>query len=331
MASACANPVCKIGGINDPSNRTLRRDLLNHGLGEFCKEMLARDAPLKLAADAPVTGRFFPTRCTQRAADNGNLVIDFEGSGYVWTALSKKATFTASGTVEYDQDFRCSEDNSIYAYFPVRSSGVRASTFQMRVVEAPLAQMMQPWIQQNADSFGSQLLGGKLHDGFTVIRDASGGTDFDIGILPLGQHPEHPFRTASGSRVTYENARVEVHQNQRDFIGPIRMEKSGALFVTATVDGIDAVDVFVIPKDEADASLKQYLDYGPSGKLAFEPQRQWVLQRGQDFRQTVPLPAGMYYVLIDNTSSAGQAAPPQNALDDRAAVVSYVIQIGDAP
>ena len=328
-SSACGNPACKIGGINDPSNRTLRRDLLHHGLGEFCKEMLSREAPLKLAPDTPVTGRFFPTRCNQREVDGGNLVIDFEGSGYVWTALSKKATFTAAGTVEYDQDFRCSEDDAMYAYFPVKQ--VRASSFQMRVVEAPLAQMMQPWIQQNADNFGSQLLGGKLHDGFTVIRDSSGGTDFDIGILPLGQRPQHPFRIANGSRMTYENARTEVHQNERDFIGPIRLDKSGAIFLTANVDGIDAVDVFVIPKDEGDASLKLFLDYGPSGKLAFEPQRQWVVQRAQDFRQTVTLPAGMYYVVIDNTPWAGQVAPPQNALDDRAAVVSYAIQIGDAP
>jgi hypothetical protein len=46
---------------------------------------------------------------------------------------------------------------------------------------------------------------------------------------------------------------------------------------------------------------------------------------------------GMYYVVFDNTPSAGavgaQAAPlaPLALLSDSAAVVSYAVQIGDAP
>ncbi len=42
----------------------------------------------------------------------------------------------------------------------------------------------------------------------------------------------------------------------------------------------------------------------------------------------------MYYVVIDNTPSAGQAAPPASlfgVVGDTPAVVSYAIQIGDAP
>jgi hypothetical protein len=43
----------------------------------------------------------------------------------------------------------------------------------------------------------------------------------------------------------------------------------------------------------------------------------------------------MYYVVIDNTPSAGQVAPPPaplfGVLGDAPAVVNYAIQIGDAP
>ena len=42
----------------------------------------------------------------------------------------------------------------------------------------------------------------------------------------------------------------------------------------------------------------------------------------------------MYYVVIDNTPTAGQAAPPPRFLSawaTQAAVVNYAIQIGDAP
>lgn len=61
---ACSpNSVCKLAGpINDPSNRTLRRNLMSFGLGQFCTQMITRSAPLKLTPDAPIIGRF--TRST---------------------------------------------------------------------------------------------------------------------------------------------------------------------------------------------------------------------------------------------------------------------------
>ena len=42
----------------------------------------------------------------------------------------------------------------------------------------------------------------------------------------------------------------------------------------------------------------------------------------------------MYYVVIDNTSAAGQVAPPAplfGVVGDTPAMVNYAIQIGDAP
>ena len=320
-----ATAVCRTGGINDASNRTMRRQVLAYGLGEFCKQMLLRSAPLRLSPDAPIVGRFFPTRCDQRQLDNGDLQIDFDGWGYAFMSVAQKVTFTSGGVVEYNQDFRCSDDNAIYAYFPVKS--VKSSNFQMHAIGQPLAQFAQGLIQTYADKIGAQMLGGKLSEGFTVIRNSDDSTDFDLGILPLGQRPAHPYRVSGEGKVTYESLRVEVQKEQRDFIGPIRMDHAGALSITLTVEGVPAIDVFVIPKDEADPSLKWYFDYGAATPLATPPRIQGVAQQGLEYRQTVPLPAGSYYVVIDNTSSAGQVAP-QSASP---ATVSYLIQIGDAP
>lgn len=326
LCGACGpTAVCKTAGINDPSNRTMRRQVLSYGLGEFCKEMLARNAPLKMTDDSPIVGRFYPTACHSRELESGDLLMDFEGWGYAWTNVSQKVTFTSAGQVEYNQDFRCSDDNAIYAYFPVKQ--VRGSSFQVHVIEQKLAQLAPGWVQPFADKFGADMLGGKLKEGFTVIRDSDDQTDFDLGILKLGQKPVHPFRIKGGSKVTYENARVEIHQNERDFIGPIRLEKPGAIFVTATLEGQPAIDVFVIPKDEADPSMRWYFDVGDVTRLYAEPRIQGVAQQGLEYRTTVPLPTGSYYVVLDNTALAGQAAPQSAS----AAAVSYVIQIGDAP
>ena len=54
-----------------------------------------------------------------------------------------------------------------------------------------------------------------------------------------------------------------------------------------------------------------------------------VVQQGVEWKRAIPVPPGMYYVVFDNTPTAGTIAPPVSALDDRAAVVNYLIQIGD--
>jgi hypothetical protein len=331
-ATGCTpNSVCKLSGpINDPSNRTLRRSIMSFGLGQFCTQMIKRNAPLKLSDDTPVIGRFYPQHCTQRELDNGDLWVQFDGWGYAWTNLSKKVTFTSAATVTYNQDFKCDPDSNIYAYFDRRAAS--PPDFRVVQIEQPVANLVQNWIQPFADNFGRQMLAGKLGEGFTVIHDTDANDDFDLGHLPLGKRPFHPFQTHGSDKIVYENLRTEVHQNQRDFIGPISIEDNGrALYLTARLDGIPAVDLFVIPKQEADAALSLYFNYGPSGPLAYPPRFSEVVQAGADYRRTVPLGPGMYYVVIDNTPSAGQVAPPVSLFDDRAAVVNYVIQIGDAP
>lgn len=339
IASACLgacgpNDVCRIVAINDPSNRTLRRDMMAMGLGQFCKQMTSRQAPLRLAADQPVIGRFYPQHCTQQQMQNGDLWVQFDGYGYAWTQFSKKVTFTSAATVTYNQDFKCDQDNAVYANFDTRA--VSPPDFRVLQIEQPVANLMQNWIAPFADNFGRQMLAGKLGQGFTVIQDTDGNVDFDLGHLPRGQRPSHPYQIHGNSRLTYESLRTEVHAGERDFIGPITIEDGGrALWLGMHLEGVQTADVFVIPKAEAEPSLNLYIQYGAAGPLAYPPRFADVLRYGVEYQRAVPLPPGMYYVVIDNTSSAGQAAPPALPIPfgvaDAAAVVNYLVQIGDAP
>src|SRR5258708_7781918 len=206
LAACSPNAVCKLGGpINDPSNRTLRRNIMSYGLGQFCQQMTTRNAPLTLAPDPNVVGRFFPQRCTQQILDNGDLWVHFEGFGYAYTNLSRKVTFTSAATITYNQDFKCADDSSIYAYFDTRSA--TAPDFQLGQIEQPMANLVQGWIKPFADSFGQQMVSGQLGQGFTVIQDPSGSIDFSVGHLPPGQRPFHPFDPHGGSPATYHNLR----------------------------------------------------------------------------------------------------------------------------
>ena len=45
----------------------------------------------------------------------------------------------------------------------------------------------------------------------------------------------------------------------------------------------------------------------------------------------LPVAKGRYYLVIDNTATAGRIAPPPNLFDDRAALVNYAVELGDAP
>jgi hypothetical protein len=318
-----------LGPVNDPANRTMRRKILSYGLDQFCTKMVTRNAPLKLSADSPVIGRFYPKQCNQKELDNGDLWVEFAGAGYAYTNVSKKITFTAGATLTYDQDFRCSDKNDVYAYFPTRN--VQPADFHMTQIEQPMANLVQNWIGPYADSFGKQMLSGQLAQGFTVVHDTDGNDTFDMGILPLGQRPFQPFNVHGSDRILYENNRTEVHTGERDFIGPIDVEDDNrALYITMTVDGAPNVDLLVMPRNEAEASLQLYLDYPQVGPLAFPPRMQETVQAGAEFKRTVPVARGMHYVVLDNTAFAGPSAPVVNPLVDTSAVVNYLIQIGDA-
>jgi hypothetical protein len=293
--------------------------------------MTTHNAPLKLTEDSPVIGRFYPTSCQQQELGNGDLFVQFAGFGYGYTNLSKKLTFTSNGAVQYNQDFQMGPEGSMYVYFRADPSKVVASEFRSHVVEQPVASFLNS-LSSIGDNFGRQLVSGKLGEGFTVIRDSSGSADFSVGTVDVGKRPFHPFDVHGADRITYENTRTEVHQNEREFIGPIEITDSGrALYISAQMDGVQAIDLFVMDKAPAEASLHYYFDYPVAGPLAGAPRVSDIVRVQLPFQHTIAVPPGVYYVVLDNTPSAGTVSPPMNPLDDRAALVSYVIQIGDAP
>jgi hypothetical protein len=329
-ANGCGPSYCAFRGtLNEPSNLSMRRSMLRTGMGDFCKQMLSRNAPLRLAPESPVIGRFYPQECTSPEGDE--LYVNFAGFGYAYTNVSKKTTFTTSASALYRYDFLVTEGDrcDVYAYF--RPSRIDASQFTVHRIEAQAANLLQQFLGVG-QNFGNQLVGKKLTEGFSVIHYSDkNADDFGLGIVPLGRAPFHPYEVHGKERVTYENERTEVHQNQRDFVGPILVEEDGrSLFIKSQLDGINAIDMMIMGKAEGDASLRLYYEYAQSGPLAAAPFFSEVITQGNEANRVIPVPKGMYYVVYDNTPTAGQVAVPVQQLDDRAAVVNYLIEIGDS-
>jgi hypothetical protein len=332
--SCSPNSVCKLAGpINDPSNRTLRRSIMSFGLGQFCQQMVVRNAPLKLAADTSVIGRFYPQHCIQQVLDNGDLWVHLDGIGYAFINPARRVGFASGATIQYNQDFKCAEDNSIYAYFDTRS--VAQSAFDLRSIEQPVANLVQGWIKPFADSFGQQMVSGKLAQGFTVIEGDDGSVDFDLGHLPLSSRPVHPMQLHGSNRQLWESQRTEVHTGERDFVGPIVVaDASRAVYLTLRVDGQSAVGVLLVTKAEGDASLDGYIRGVPMAVVTNTPRFSDQVVYGAPYQRAIPVPPGMYYLVIDNTmlpGFPGSVLPAPIAVIDGAAVVSYGIEIGDAP
>jgi len=317
--------------MNKPENLSMRRSMIRKAMGDFCQQMTSRNAPLKLSADSPVIGRFYPTQCVGKEGDLLN--VTFSGYGYAWTNVTKKTTFRGGGSAAFRYDFQVTEggDCDIYSYF--RPARIDNTTFETYRIESQMAAVFAG-LSSLGNDFGKQTLSSKLQEGFTVIaRDGSeANIEFSLGIVPLGKRPFHPYQVERGDgKITYENDRTEIHQNQRDFVGPIVVEKSGrAIYLTAAVDGVPAIDLLVMRKPEAEASLQYYFEYPQAGPLAGNPISSEVLASGNPLKRAIVVPPGTYYVVFDNTTTAGQVSPTINPLDDRSAVVNYLIQIGDA-
>lgn len=321
------------GVINDPRNKSLRFDVLEFGLGEFCKEMTTQGAPLKLQDDQPVIGRFFARNCQSRVIDTDarkSLVVQYEGTGYAWTNVSNRIGFASAGVIEYAPDFQM-HDGAMYIYF--RPRNIDSVSFQTLVVESQLAKTGAAVLGIDFDQMGRNIVRSQVERGFTVIRyNKSGETEFGLGIIPTGQRPFHPFQIKSTDKRMLANERTEVHSGQHDFVGGFEAKKNGkALYITATVDGAPAIDVLVIPKGVGDLMIQNYVNNGGPTGLTAPPLLDEPLVAGQVWKRYVKIPKGRYYLLFDHSTSMGRTAPPQVAGDDRAAKVDYVVQIGDAP
>jgi hypothetical protein len=345
LAAGCVLPACggltksgpgavaiMPGVVNRADNKSLRFAMLKYGLDEFCRQMLERSAPLKLADDTPAVGRFYTRRCEAKIIDdetNKSFLVQFAGSGYAWTNLTLRIGFDAAGVVEYSPDFLL-DGSTMYVYF--RPKHVASTSFQSAMVEsagANLAMAMAPG--GFADKFGTELVSDQLSRGFTVLRDGDGQVDFGLGVIDKGKRPFHPYEVHGGDKLVLVNERVEVHGGQREFLGPLVVDNdSRALFLTLDVDGVPAIDVFVVPRDAAEPWLGTYIRQAQTTPPASPPLMAEVVPAAGQWHRALPVSKGTYYIVLDNTPTAGRVAPPSD-LSDRAALANCVVQLGDAP
>lgn len=322
--------------VNASSNRTLRRDVLAFGTGTICKELMKRTVPLKLNPDDPSLGRFFPKQCNVKTLPDGNLHVQFGGSGYAWSNLTKRVGFSATAAITYDQDFRL-DGSTAYVYF--RPAAVTDRRFQPLMVEnatmpdSPLAALLPGGSPQGfVDQVGAGLLDFELSEGFTVVRGSDGLASVSLGMVETGDRPVEPFEK-SGSNSLYANERVEIHQGQRDFFGPIEVPKDGmGIHLTLMLEGAPQIDVQIHGQQVGEPWVTQYIAskdaLAPPAPAIMEDVVPLTPQRGQPYRRGVKLPRGYYYVVLDHTAAAGATAPPQIAGDDRIALVGVGIEVG---
>lgn len=325
------------GVVNASANRSLRRDLLSFGTKTLCPQLLKRSVPLRLRHDDPTTGRFFVRSCTlKEQSSNGNLLVQWSGVGYGWSNLTKRIGFEAATTVEYDQDFRV-EDGKLYLYF--RPAQPPQQLFTLKMAEEVPSQPFGPLVSVGsptafASNLGTSLLSHELERGFTVISRDDGSVDFALGLLPPGSYAGGSgFYRNDTPRTVLANEAIEIHNGERDFAGPFEVESdSDALFLTMTLEGTAAVDILLYQRSHGDVWLQSYFQEAAASAPPTPPIFDDTVNAGMLYRRLVRVPKGSYYVVIDNTSTAGKTPPlVLGADDDRAAYVGLAVERGAAP
>jgi len=329
------------GIFNDGEHRTLRRDFLRFAMDEICPQLLRQTIPLKLRGADPSTGRFFPTACEVTELGNEkNLFVQLEGHGYAWNGVTGRLGFEAQAKVEFEHDFLL-DGATMYIYF--RRRHVQTSTFTPLLVEraseppSQVVQMLGTDMATAAKQIGDEVLRGQLGRGFTVVREPNGKTRVAVGVLPVGEQPFEPYDTSDASWPVLVNDRTELHTGQADFVGPFTVEDGDALWLTALVEGAPAVDVLVYAKM---AAMPWVSAYERQANAAPPPMPPPVFQQAIQaaptgkvfpFRAPLRLPAGEYVIVFDHSGVAGPTSPVVQPMDDRAALVSYAVQLGDPP
>lgn len=313
------------GIVNDPKNTSLRFEMIEFGLHEFCHQLLATGAPLRLDDDQPVIGRFFADSCEARSIDataHNTIMAQFGGRGYAWTLGTGRLGFRASGLLELKPDFRV-YDGAMYVYF--RPAKVDTSDFEILMSERKLAEAAATTLGLDEKELGKAIIDAQLGRGFTAVRyDADGHTDFAIGLIARGDTPFKPFEVVSSQRETIANGRTELFLNQQDYLGRVHVTRGQTLSLTLELDGTQDLDVAVVPA-EGGLAVRRYVENGgpqrPPGEVPFRA----LLSRGAPLRAEVPLQPGDYYVVFDHSSAFGSVSPGPNELPAR---VDYLVQLG---
>lgn len=323
-----AMSVVSAGVTNDPSNKSLRFDLLTYGIDRFCVEMLRRGAPLELGEHEPVLGRFFADSCSAQVIDNSDrqsVVVRFSGKGYAWTNLTGRLGFASSGLVEYAADFQLHDDD-MYIYFRPRSVG--QTTFQVLLIESDLARAGLGVSSVDPSALGKDIVDRQLGRGFTVIRHSERGeVQYAAGIVPVGQRPSTPYQVVRSEKLTIDNDRTEVHPSQQDYVCGVAVGGEGArLTLNLALDGAPAIDVFVLPEADARGMREAYVTRAGGVPLLRAPAFDAQLLANQPLELGLDLPRGDYCLLLDHSANAGRSPP---AAGQQAAKVDYLLQLGE--
>lgn len=337
LSQACGNSealgvsamsVVSAGVTNDPSNKSLRFDLLSYGLDRFCVEMLRRGAPLKLSDHEPVLGRFFADGCSAQVIDNSDrqsVVVRFSGKGYAWTNLTGRLGFSSAGLVEYAADFQL-HDDSMYIYFRPRSVG--QTTFQLLLLESDLARAGLGVSGVDASAVGKDIIERQLGRGFTVIRNSErGDVEYGTGLIPVGQRPYKPYQVVRSDKLTVDNDRTEVHPGQQDYVCGVAVTDDDArLTLTLALDGAPGADVFALPESDARAMREAYVTRAGGAPLSRAPLLDTELRANQPLTLALDIPPGNYCLILDHSANAGRSPP---AAGQQAAKIDYLLQLGE--
>jgi hypothetical protein len=112
--------------------------------------------------------------------------------------------------------------------------------------------------------------------------------------------------------------------NQRDFV-PIEVPADASrLTLFVGVDGAPAVDVLLVPRAVGEAWLGTYTTQAATTPPPGPPLLDEAVSAGILWRRSVPVAPGAYYLVLDNTPTAGRTAPPPT---EQAALVSYGVEL----
>lgn len=332
LSSLTVGCACTRGPVN--ASPGLRWWLFStFGAERICPEILKRGAPLKLDANGPTIGRFFPDQCQHAVNEQAQTVtLSFGGSGYAWTPIAGRVGFHATATVEYRMDFYLAEDDAIYVWGkPARI--IAGPDFQIGAVE----NKMVDWASRTpvgymAQTFGGQIVSDKLANGFTVVRTDE-GDEFALGYLAPPQRPPKAFNLPEGDRIVYANDTTEVRAEQVDFLGPFEVaDDEQALFMRFRLTGAPA-EVLVYQRGNADLWRNQLQLGAPLAAPPMPPITGFPIQPGLEQKQRIALPRGQYILVVDNSSRVGSVNPPWNPLSmvgANSAILSYSVELGDA-
>ena len=105
-------------------------------------------------------------------------------------------------------------------------------------------------------------------------------------------------------------------------------DEGTALSLTASVDGAPTIDVLVVPRATGQAWLQEYTPELPTPPPG-PPMLDETVTTGALWRRTLRVPKGEYFVVFDNTATAGHSALPGNRWRRWAALVSYAVKVGN--